>query len=193
VSTSKYESDLFTFVKPQVTVSASASRTTEQSTSTEKTLNISRIIQTAIGSRSSWAFHIADPFEQEVGLPLPPEMLPFVHLEFWGETQAPPPKYLDIEISSYWSVLGPRGRNTWWSLPTSSPTFSNLCKIITLSLPSDLQGSHFYDADLLVWPKQSEFENPFMCTSAGKIEGGVKNLVLTKVVETDCKAINPST
>jgi hypothetical protein len=172
------------FVKAQGAIGASESRTAEQSTDTKKTLNISRIIQTDIGPVNSWAFHIADPFEQEAGLPLPPEKLPFVHIRFHGETRAPPPKYLDVEISTYWSLLSPHGGSSWLSLQSTGPAYSNLCKIITLNLPSDLQGSHIYDADLLVWPKQSDV-NPFMCTTEGELQGDVDNLVAAKVVETD--------
>ena len=169
---------------PQATIGASASQTGEQSTSTENTVNVSRIIQTDIGPVTSWAFHIADPFEQEAGLTLSPEKLPFACFKFQRETPAPLPKCLNIEISTYWSFLSPHGGSPWMR-SDGAPSFSNLCKIITLDVPSDLQGSHIYDADFLVWPKLSNL-NPTMCAPGDQLQGNVGNLVAAAtVVDTD--------
>jgi len=184
-------SSTFSFVIPQATIGASARQTGEQSTSTEKTVNVSRIIQTDIGSVTSWAFHIADPFEQEAGLTLSPEKLPFACFKFQGKMPAPPPQCLNIVISTYWSSLSPCGGSPWMC-SDGAPSFSNLCKIITLDVPSDLQGSHIYYADFLVWPKLPNL-NPTMCAPGDQVQGSVRNLVAAAtVVDTD-RTINTVT
>jgi hypothetical protein len=151
------------FVKPSGTIGASAGRSAEQSTSTEQTLNISRVIQSDTGPVNSWVFHVADPFEQEGGLSLPSEKLPTMYIEFYGMSPVPPPPtHLDVAISTYWSIFShPQGGNAWLSIPkTTGPAFSNLCEITSLHLPSDLQGSHVYTADLLVWLKHPDTNPP---------------------------------
>ena len=180
------------FLKPQGTIGASGSRTGEQSTATEKTTRISRIIQRDIRQNISWSFHIADPFDQETGVTLSPEKLPRAHFEFLGKTPAPPPDRLTLEILTYWSLLSPH-RGGVWLIPEDTPSFSNLCKIITLDLPSNLQGPHKYDADLLVWPKHSNLGATVTSPDAdGELEEGVGGLMKVKVIDTD-HDINTST
>ena len=185
ISTLKYvaASASISLVKPLGTIGASGSRTGEQNIATEKTTSISRIIQRSIRDKISWSFHMADPFDQEIGLVLPPEKLPRAHFDFRGKMPAPPLDYLTLVISTYWSVLSPNGGSVWL-IPKDTPSFSNLCKIITLDLPQNLQGSHGYDVDLHIWPKHSNL-NTTVSSPEGEVEEGVGGLVKAKVVDTD--------
>jgi len=171
----------FSFPKPQGTIGVSGSRTGEQSIATEKTALVSRIIQRDIGPIVSWSFHIADPFDQDTGLTLSSEKHPHAHFEFRGKTPAPPPEYLTLEISTYWSLLS----GSAWLSSKDTPSFSNLCKIITLDLPSHLQGFHKYNAGFLVWPKHSNLGTTMAKLDGDPLEEGVGGLVTTKFVDTD--------
>ncbi len=172
------------FPKPQGTIGASGSQTGEKSTAIEKTSLVSRIIQRDIGPTISWSFHIADPFDQDTGLTLSSEKLPRAHFEFRAKNPAPPPKYLTLEISTYWSLLSAHATSSAWLSSEDTPSFSNLCQVVTLDLPSDLQGFHKYNADLLVWPKHSKL-GATVTKPGGELEEGVGGLVTTKVVDTD--------
>ena len=176
-------------VKPLGTFAASGSRTGEQSTATEKTSLVSRIIQSDIGPNISWSFHIGNSFDQETGFTLSPEKLPRAHFVFQGKTPVPPPNHLTLEISTYWSVLSPHGGSIWLILE-GTPSFSNLCEIITLDLPPNLQGPHCYDADF-VWLKHTNLRTT-MTRLEQEAKEGVGGLVKAKVEDTD-HGIEPST
>lgn len=163
------------------TIGASGSRTGEQSTATEKTAVISRIIERDIGPNISWSFHIADPFDQHTGLNLSSDKLPRAHFQFFAKNPGPPPEYLPFEISTYWSVLSPRASSAWLNFE-DMPSFSNICKIITLDLPSHLQGSHQYIAEFLVWPKHSNLGTT-VTKPDGELDEGVEGLATTKFVD----------
>lgn len=180
------------FAKPQGTIGTSGSRTGEQFTATEKTTLVSRIIQRDIGPNISWSFHILDPYDQVTGLILSSEKLPRAHFEFLAKNPAPPPEDLALEISTYWSLLSPRASNAAaWFSSEDTPSFSNICKVITLDLPSHLQGSHKYVANHLVWPKHSKL-GATVTKLDSELEEGVGGLVTTKVVDTNHE-IDPST
>jgi hypothetical protein len=138
----------------KATIGGSGSRTGEQSTNVERTTNISRIIFTNMRGLTRWIYHLIDRFEQNSGLVLSPATLPFARIMFFGHNANPPPPsaYLNVEISTYWTVIPPPGGILWGGLSSSGnkPRFSNLCKIITLDLPKDLQGSHRYMVNLTV-------------------------------------------
>ena len=179
------------FLKPSGTIGANAGRSTEQATNTEHTLNISSIIYQGIPPVNTWVFHVADPLEQVAGLPLPPERLPSVEIVFLGHSPVPsPPSHLDVMISTYWTLVTGRSRpggNTWLnsslsSLHTTEPAFSNICKIISLHLPSDLQGTYAYTADLRVWPKGPGMDH-LACLMDGEYQGGVEKLGEATVIE----------
>jgi len=152
-------SGALSLLPPKATITSSGNRTGEQSTNTERTVNVSRIMYTNIRGVTEWTYHLVDRFEQDSGLVLTPERLPFAHITFGGHEATPPPAsaYVNVEISTYWTMLSssfPASRSTWpRSGPSGSgnkPMFSNLCKIITLDLPKDLHGSRLYIANLLV-------------------------------------------
>jgi hypothetical protein len=75
-----------------LTLGANAAQTRETTTGTEKTTNISRIIQTDMHGAIEWGFHFADPYETEGGMLL--DQLPRADFMFIGdnETPAPPPE-----------------------------------------------------------------------------------------------------
>ncbi len=105
----------------------------------------------------SWGFYIADRFNQGVGKFTPADQLPSACFEFVGDddTPAPPPKSIDVEVSTYWTIL-PRGSenipaNIWHS--RNKISYSNICQITSLRIPSNLRGKHNYRSTLHVYPK----------------------------------------
>lgn len=131
---------------PQLTVRTGAIRTGGQVTSIEKT--VSRIKQIDISGIAEWTFYITDTFG---GIALSPDKLPHACFKFIGETDipAPPPTHMDIKISTFWTLSG----NPWRNLEgttSSKPTYSNICKVVKLEVPSNLRGSQIYDANLKV-------------------------------------------
>ncbi len=164
---------------PKATIGTSGGRTGEESTNTEKTVNISRIMYRESNGIILWKFHLVDRFEQESGLALSPEKLPLAHISFGGDEAAPPspPAHLNVEIFTYWSILSsPRG-NAWTG---SKPRFSNLCKIITLNLSKDLQGSHLYLSNLLVQVDA----NPIITTAESEVQGYLGRAIVAETKHT---------
>lgn len=134
---------------------AGATRTVEQGTSIEKTANISRNTQLDMEGDASWGFYITDPFEQTSGITLPPEKLPRALFEFVGTTDipAPPSEHLNVEISSYWSLLPHDGGDALGN--SEGTSFSNICKIVKLQVPSNLRGRWIYRVNLKVCPEEN--------------------------------------
>ena len=153
-----------------LTLGANAARTRESTISTEKTTNISRIIQTDMDGFIEWGFCFGDPYETEGGMVS--GQLPKVDFLFIGddETPAPPLPQMDIEIRTYWSSL-PRSDSKSWPLLNlgNKPFYSNLCQISVLNIPSDLRKDYFYRAVVYVFPQPTADEfvmyaNPIMVT-----------------------------
>jgi hypothetical protein len=162
---------------PKATIGTSGGRTGEESTNTEKTVNISRIMYREGNGVILWKFHLVDQSEQESGLALSPEKLPLAHILFGGDETAPPspPAHLNVEIFTYWSMLSsPRG-NAWTG---SKPRFSNLCKIIVLNLSKDLQGSHLYSSNLLVHVDAS----PIITTVQSEVQGSLGRVIVAETL-----------
>jgi hypothetical protein len=172
-------SSSFSLFPPNATIGTSGGRTGEEFTNTENTVDISRILYQAGNGISLWKFHLADQFEQESGLALSPEKLPLAHILFGGDKAAPPspPTHLDVEISTYWSILSsPRG-SAWTG---SKPRFSNLCKIISFNLSKDLQGSHLHLSNLLVQLDA----NPIITTVKSEVPGQLGRAVVAETQHT---------
>lgn len=164
-----------TLLPPKATIGTSGGRTGEESSNTEKTVNLSRIMYREGRGVILWKFHFVDQFEQESGLALAPEKLPLVNISFAGPTPATPPsppENLNVEIHTYWSILSSPG-NAWTG---SKPRFSNLCKIITLNLSKDLQGSHLYLSNLLVQVDA----NPIITTVKSEVEGSLGRAIVAE-------------
>ena len=63
-----------------------------------------------------WGFNIDDGNLQEWGIDMREEVLPTVRFEFVGNTKvpAPPPKCMDVVITSYWSLILPSEPKSTW-------------------------------------------------------------------------------
>lgn len=122
---------------------AGANHTGGQAASTEAT--VSRILQMVMG-KAEWAFHITDPLCS--GIALSPDQLPSAGFKFYGKTDipAPPPTHMNIKILLLWSLRGNPLPNFYGTY--GKPTYSNICQIVNLEVPSNLRGSQVYDATL---------------------------------------------
>ena len=145
------------FAKPQLSLTANAGRNSERGTNVERLKKFSRITEMDMRGVICWGFYIADRFDQGHGRSTPAHELPSACFEFVGDedTPAPPPKRIDVEVSTYWTLI-PRGSenipdNIWHS--RKNIAYSNLCQITALKIPSKLQGRHNYQSTLHVFPK----------------------------------------
>lgn len=136
------------------------------STSSQMTINISRINN--MDGFVAWCYHVSDGFSQVGEKAMAFDKLPQAQFEFIGKTDTPasPPDHTDVEVSTYWSVLPRNGgtENSLWNWPSTfwlnKPSYSNVCQIVTLKIPSDLpQGHYDYQARLAVFPQQSNLHN----------------------------------
>jgi len=89
-----------------------------------------------------WGFNIDDPYEQEDGKELL-DTLPSVELEFFGENASLPGR-LHVEVASVWSFI-PSIKNKKFQKPEwirlgkpAGLSYSNLCQIVQLEIPSML-------------------------------------------------------
>ncbi len=114
---------------------------------------VARIMQSAMRGVASWDFYFTD-LDQVDEITLSPKELPHACFEFIEKTNipAPPPKHMDIKISTYWSLLPCHGGNVWLHL-ANKPAYSNICKIITLKVPSNLRRNQTYHVNLQVQSK----------------------------------------
>lgn len=120
-------------------------RAKEDSFGTEVKTYTSRITQGDRYGAVWWGFSIDDPHDQEAGLKLHhPNTLPRATFEFLDKSGQPPvPKTFDIQVISLWSLIPTTGRNLFhWlrmrtSLSSQSPSYSNLCQVVRLEMPSE--------------------------------------------------------
>jgi hypothetical protein len=115
-----------------------------------------------------WGFNIDDDNFRKWGIDIQKDLLPAVCFEFVGDTNvpAPPPKCMDIVITSYWSMILPPSdsepKSTW--IPkllhffrstgnTQAISYSNLAQITALKADlSNLRESSHYRAKVKVRP-----------------------------------------
>ncbi|KAF8816178.1 hypothetical protein BYT27DRAFT_7248489 [Phlegmacium glaucopus] len=108
------------------------------------------------GGIVSWGFHVDDPVERQAGITFGGyRALPSVDFRFYGTSDvgAPPlpPKHFDVTITSSWSLTPPSTNQSyitsgWLSSIKRSKcsSYSNLCQIVKLQLPSDQLQETFY-------------------------------------------------
>ena len=133
-------------------------------------MNISRIMTLDTDGFASWGYHVSDDLYQVAGKALSSDELPRARFQFVGKirTPAPPPDRLDVEVLTYWSALRCYGGTeeflkSWWS---NKPSYSNICHIVNLKIPSDLpKESYDYQARLKVHPQQCNREQKRDLTS----------------------------
>ena len=127
---------------PSISAKFSGHLGAESSSSLEMRNYGSRITQ---GDRNGvvwWGFNIDDPYEQEDGKELL-EGLPSVELEFFGGNASLPAR-LHVEVASVWSLIpsikNKKFHKTEW-IRLGKPaglSYSNLCQIVQLEIPSIL-------------------------------------------------------
>ena len=95
-----------------------------------------------------WGFNIDDPYEQEAGKELL-DTLPSAEFEFLGKNASLPAR-LRVEVSSCWSLISSiENRQSWLQaiIGLAKPkglSYSNLCQIVHLEMPSTLLGDCEY-------------------------------------------------
>ncbi|KDR68155.1 hypothetical protein GALMADRAFT_43716, partial [Galerina marginata CBS 339.88] len=148
---------------PQLAMAGSATKTTERTIGLEKKRYTSRITEQHDDGVVEWGFSVDDLHEQERGIDMSDDILPSVCFEFVGDpkTPPPPPERMNIEITSYWSMIPTSGTENNWihtflNIPrTSSDTqaisYSNICQIVALEMvPSALPLRSDYRATMHV-------------------------------------------
>jgi len=150
---------------PQGTIKVAKTKTDEGTTGFEKKRYTSRITEQHLDGRIWWGFYVDDLHEQESGIEFPYDALPTVCFEFVGDIKVPPPppRRMDLEIASYWSIIPKSKEESNWirkflNLSMSSgnaqaTSYSNLCQIVALdTVPSDLPPRSDYKATMHVRP-----------------------------------------
>jgi hypothetical protein len=139
------------------TLTGTTSRAGEASSSSEQKRFTSRITQQGMRGVVRWGFNIDDPYEREGGIDMSDANLPSVKFEFFGTSNDPPspPNHINVEVASYWSIITSSGHDLSWLnklLSTASKTgsYSNLCQMVALKVPSNLSKRCHYMAVLHV-------------------------------------------
>lgn len=144
---------------PQGTIAGAVTKTKEESAGSEKKQYNSAITVHRSDGNVQWGFNIDDVNFQKRGIELQEDGLPTVCFKFTGENSipAPPPKYMDIVITSYWSMVLPgqiESKSTWIHKllhffrstgNTSTTSYSNIFQIVALKadLPNMPELSHY--------------------------------------------------
>lgn len=138
-------------------------KTNKEIVVSEKKRNDSTIIVYQNYGKVRWGFNIDDVNFQKWGFTMPEHVLPTVCFDFIGDSKepappAPPPKYMDIVITSIWSKISPREpKNSWIHRffrstgNTQTTSYTNLFQIVALKVdPSDLPELSHYKARVKV-------------------------------------------
>ena len=154
-------------LNPQGAISVAATKTKEETASSEKTLYMNRIDEYNNYGKVRWSFDIDDAYFQESGMIIGEDDLPTVHFEFQGESDepeappTPPPEYMDIAITSHWKLTLPSEPKRTWIRKllqlfksngnTQAPSYFNLFQIVALKPNlSKLRKTCPYRANLVV-------------------------------------------
>ena len=164
-------------LNPQAAFTSTAMNTNEETVGSERRHFISRITEHHSKGNVEWGISIEDVNLRKGGIDLKKwgintgnDVLPTACFEFLGDSDipAPPPKCMDIVITSYWSMVLPGGPEGTWihkllhfikSRSTGNAqttSFSNLFQIVALTADlSDLQekSRYHYIANLKVRPQ----------------------------------------
>ena len=143
---------------PQAAITCTVTKTNEDTAGSEKKRYNSAITEHHSDGNVRWGFNIDDINLQKWGIDIRDDVLPTVCFEFIGENDepAPPPKYMEIAITSCWSINFPsKPKSTWYHKllhsfrstgNTQTTSYSNLFQIVALR------------ADLSNFPKPSHYK-----------------------------------
>ena len=126
-----------------------------------------------------WGFNIDDPYEQQAGKELFRDTLPSAEFEFFGKNASLPAR-VHVEVTSCWSLISStENRQSWLQalVGLAKPkgvSYSNLCQIIRLQIPSTLLENCEYKS--LTDVKQSG------CCTQGKLYKGPDSVAITPSV-----------
>lgn len=159
-------------LNPNLAFTASVRKTNEKAVASEKIRRCNAIKTQYRDGKIQWDFDINDVSSQKKGLVLPKDELPTVRFMFIGESSenkpVPPPKNMDIAITSCWTMISPSGpslKNPWIrkildSFRQTGDTqtilsYSNLLQIVTLNIIdlSKFSKPAFYKAKVEFKPK----------------------------------------
>ena len=153
---------------PQAAFTGTAMKAKEEIVGSEKKRYLSAITEFQNDGKVRWGFNIDDVNFQKWGISnMPDHDLPTVRFEFIGDSDepapppAPPPKYMDIVITSIWSIISPSEPKSTWIRKllhlfkstgnTQTTSYSNLFQIVALKAdPSNLPELSHYRAKLKV-------------------------------------------
>ena len=107
----------------------------------EMVRNISSITAYGQATKVTWEYDVRDTRQQQRGLQVEVEGLPFV--EFWPKRPAQVQKPFRVELSSYWSTRMPKKQSKFLPLPAfwkrqPMPLLRNFCHVTCIILPSNL-------------------------------------------------------
>jgi hypothetical protein len=144
-------------LQPQAAITGTAMKTNGEFVGSEKKQYLSAITEYQNDGKVRWGFNIDDDNFQKWGINMPEHDLPTVHFKFIGDSDepAPPPKYMDIVVTSIWSIMSPNEPQSTWihkllhffrsTGKTQTTTYSNLFQIVALKAdPSNLPDSSHY-------------------------------------------------
>ena len=101
---------------PQAAIMGTAIKTNKKIVGSEKMQYLSAITEYQNDGKVQWGFNIDDVNFQKWGINMPEYDLPTVNFEFVGDCDEPanPPKYMDIVITSIWSIISPSDPKSTW-------------------------------------------------------------------------------
>jgi len=150
-------------LQPQGTITGTAAKTIEATTSSEKKRYNSGITERHRDGFILWAFNVDNVNFQEWGIDMQGDVLPAVCFDFVGDSDvpAPPLKCMDIVITSYWSMILPNKPKSTWihkflhlfksSGNTQTTSYLNLFQVVALkTVPSNLPKLSRYKAEVKV-------------------------------------------
>ena len=127
-------------------------------TGEEKFVNVVDVTETDIRGGIEWNFLVAEGNEMDGGRIIDADYLPMADYLYVGanDTPAPPPPTIDLQVSSFWSLLDARTIESRTTVCRGKkPFYSNVSQINVMKIPSDLEGKYSYSAELPAFPKQT--------------------------------------
>ena len=143
----------------QATTVAGSSRTIETCGTTEKKQYMSQINEQVLYGVVRWGFKIDDESDRKGGIKILGAKLPHASFEFYSSPLLLypwSPRFIDVEVTSYWSLISPAKQGLEWitnmfsQSQTNGIVYSNICQAIALKIPSNLTKRSNYKATVRV-------------------------------------------
>ena len=145
----------------QTTAMVGSSHTTQTSGTTKKKQYMSQINEQVLYGVVLCGFKIDDESDQKGGIKILGAKLPHASFKFYSSPTPvllypPSPRLIDVEVTSYWSLISPEKQGLEWitnifsQSQTNAVRYSNICQAIALKIPSNLTKPSNYNATLQV-------------------------------------------